>query len=382
MTVFKAFLGILKSNKIIVVLYTLILIFMAGFALNNMKTASDFVASKPAVIVINHDKGSQISEGFIKYIGKKCELKNISDKEKIGDALFSREVQYVVEIPNGYGKAIASGGDIGFTKMSAGEAGSGFAEMVVKRYIRAAKLGAADGRSESRIRAYTEQILVDDVKVHMTGDHGQNSAERIALYFNFASYSILAACVYVMCMIMAGFNQRNIRRRISVSSMPVEKHNRQLVASNATFATMFWLLYVIIGAIMLKDDIFNLRGILSILNALVFTIVALSIGFLISSFVTDKNAISGIVNVIALGSSFLCGVFIPAEFLPDSVLKVAHIIPTYWYVNTNDRMMEVEKFTSDAIKPIIVNTLVLLGFAVLFLLISNIAAKRRMSTSE
>ena len=36
----------------------------------------------------------------------------------------------------------------------------------------------------------------------------------------------------------------------------------------------------------------------------------------------NKNAINGIINVVALGSSFLCGTFVPVEFLPNRVFFI------------------------------------------------------------
>lgn len=37
-------------------------------------------------------------------------------------------------------------------------------------------------------------------------------------------------------------------------------------------------------------------------------------------------------NVIALGMSFLSGVFVPIEFLGDGIIKIAHFLPAYWYI--------------------------------------------------
>ena len=51
------------------------------------------------------------------------------------------------------------------------------------------------------------------------------------------------------------------------------------------------------------------------LNSLLFTICATTIEFFIVSIITNKNSISGIVNVVALGSNFLCGAFVPMKYL-------------------------------------------------------------------
>ena len=44
------------------------------------------------------------------------------------------------------------------------------------------------------------------------------------------------------------------------------------------------------------------------------------------------ETVSMVSNVIALGMSFLSGVFVPIEFLGDGIIKVAHFLPAYWYI--------------------------------------------------
>lgn len=122
---------------------------------------------------------------------------------------------------------------------------------------------------------------------------------------------------------------------------------------------------------------FSLNGIIYILNLFVFTICALSIAFLIGNLVNNKNAINGIVNVVALGSSFLCGAFVPAQFLPDTVLKIAHILPTYYYINNNEIISKFETLSIDNIKPIAINILIMFIFTIAFVVITNIISKKK-----
>lgn len=110
---------------------------------------------------------------------------------------------------------------------------------------------------------------------------------------------------------------------------------------------------------------------------MVLTICATAIAFFIGSIVKNKGAINGIVNVVALGSSFLCGAFVPMEWLPDSVLKIAHMIPTYYYIKTNEALKTLEEFSFETLRPIIMNMSMILGFAVLFIILTNLVSKRK-----
>lgn len=92
---------------------------------------------------------------------------------------------------------------------------------------------------------------------------------------------------------------------------------------------------------------------------------------------SSKGAINGIVNVIALGSSFLCGAFVPMEWLPDSALAIAHIIPTYYYIRTNEILKTIETFNFETLKPIITNMAIVIGFAIIFIVLTNIVSKKK-----
>ena len=59
---------------------------------------------------------------------------------------------------------------------------------------------------------------------------------------------------------------------------------------------------------------------------------------LCSVLIEEKRAINIATNIIGLGMSFLCGVFVPQELLSEKVLDVSRFLPAYWYVRTNDML--------------------------------------------
>ena len=101
------------------------------------------------------------------------------------------------------------------------------------------------------------------------------------------------------------------------------------------------------------------------------------IAFLVANIISNKNAINGIINVIGLGSSFLCGAFVPVEWLPDTVLKIAHILPSYWYIQTNELVKTLEVINMESLKPIFTNMAVVLGFSIIFIIIANLISKKK-----
>ena len=113
------------------------------------------------------------------------------------------------------------------------------------------------------------------------------------------------------------------------------------------------------------------------LNVFIFSLCSLVIALFISTLVNNKNAINGIVNVIALGSSFICGAFVPVEFLPKSVLNIAHVFPAYFYINSNEILKTMEIINLKNLKPFIINCLILLGFCLLFITLNNFISKHK-----
>ena len=126
-----------------------------------------------------------------------------------------------------------------------------------------------------------------------------------------------------------------------------------------------WIFFVILGRIMAGEQVFSPRGAAFIVNSLVFTACVLAMAYMFSTFLKEKNAVTGIINVVTLGCSFLCGVFVPAQFLPSWVLAAAHILPTYWFVENNNFLASSESLRSD-LAAYIINLSVLAGFMILF----------------
>lgn len=60
----------------------------------------------------------------------------------------------------------------------------------------------------------------------------------------------------------------------------------------------------------------------------------------------SKTATMGaFANVVSLGFSFLGGVFVPLELLGDTMKNIARFTPSYWYIQANNAIIGVEKFS-------------------------------------
>ena len=378
MTVFKTFLKILNKNKFIIILYTMFLIFFGGFNMQTSENNTNFVASKPDIMIVNYDEEKGITKDLIKYIEENSNVVDLKNNEDaINDALFYRDVNYVVYIPKNYNKDFMDGKNPEIEIKSTGDYQSSFAEMLLSRYIKVANIYQKSINSEEELISKINETLSKKSEVEITSKLDTNILSKATFYYNFANYSIMACLIYVICLILASFKDIKIQKRTIISSTNYKTLNRKILLSNSLFSIILWMIYVVLSFILVGDIMFSIHGIFYLINSFVFTICATTIALFIGNIVSNKNAISGIVNVIALGSSFLCGAFVPMEWLPDGVIKIAHILPSYYYISNNEVLKTLELINLNTIKPILLNIIIVLSFSIMFIILTNIVSKRK-----
>lgn len=382
MTVFKTFFRIVNKLKPTIILYTALLII---FGAVNMKTSDNninFVNSKPDILIINQDVNKGLTKNLIDYMKKNSNIVKVeNNEEKINDSLFYREVSYVIYIPKDYRKNVLLGKNPKLDIKKTDEYDAHLSEMMLKRYIKLQNIYNKEAGSEDELITLINDNINDDVNVKITSKVDTSKTYNIAYYFNFASYSILAIIIYIVCLVLCSFKEESISKRINISSINYKSHNNKILLASIVFSSIVWLLFVIIGVIVVGDIMFSIRGLISIINSFIFTFCALTLSILISSLTNNKNAISGIVNVIALGSAFLCGAFVPAEYLPSSVLNFAHILPAYYYINSNDLLKNIDVINISSMHPIIINMVVIIIFSILFIILNNIVTRKKRKSN-
>ncbi len=378
MTVFKTFLKIVKKYKGIILLYTVLLVVFGGINVKTNDTNTNFVASKPDILIVNNDKNTGITKNLIDYITKNSNIIELKDNEEaISDALFYRDVNYIIYIPKNYREDFLKGENPKIKVKSTGDYQASYAEMILSRYMKVANIYEKSIENEEVLIEKINETLSKETTIEITSKLDTDNLSKATFYYNFLNYSILAGCVYVICLILSSFREEKIRKRTIISSMNYKKHNRQLLVSNGILAIILWFFYVILSIILVGDIMLTSHGLIFIANSLVFTLCALTIAFLIGNLVNNKNAINGIINVVGLGSSFLCGAFVPAEWLPDTVLKIAHILPSYWYIHNNELIKKIEEVNFETLKPIFGNMGIVLLFSIGFIIITNIISKKK-----
>lgn len=378
MTVFNAFWKVINKYKGTIILFTIMLVAFGGINTTSNNNTVDFTNSKPDIIIVNNSENNALTKNLISYLKKNTNVKNIKNTEEArNDALFYREVNYIVYIPKDYQKDVLSGKTPVIDIKTVGDYTSSLAEMLLTRYLKIQSIYAKNISTEQELITVINKNLSKTSEVTITSKVDTTKTSRVSRYFNFASYSAMFIIIFVICMVLSSFHAKAIKKRTIISSMNYKTHNKYLLRASFVYSIIVWLLFMLLGTILFSNTILSLRGLVYAINLLIFIFTSLTLALLLSTLIDNKDAINGIVNVISLGSAFLCGAFIPTEWLPESVITISRIFPTYWYVNSNDLLASLQTINMTSLNQVIINMIVMLVFALIFIIINNIVSKKK-----
>lgn len=376
MTVFNTFWKVINKYKGTIILFTVMLVAFGGINTTSSNNSLDFTNNKPDNLIINNDQNKGLTKNLISYLKENTNVKNIKEEE-IDDALFYRQVNYIIYIHKNYRNDILSGINPKIDIKTTGDYDSSLAEMILTRYLKTQEVYSKTTSNEQELIEKINTNLKTKSEVSITSTVNTDKTSKVSRYYNFASYSIMYTIIFIICMVLSSFNEKVIKKRTIISSMNYKTHNKLILKASFLYSIIVWLLFMVLGIILFPDTIISLRGLIYTINAFVFTFASLTLALLISSLSSNKNVITGIANVVCLGSAFLCGAFIPTTWLPETVIKISRIFPTYWYVNSNDLLTSLEKINLNTLEPIIINMLVVLLFSLIFIVLTNIISKKK-----
>ena len=85
-----------------------------------------------------------------------------------------------------------------------------------------------------------------------------------------------------------------------------------------------------------------------LLNSVFMLFVAIALAYLMGTIAPNRDALTGIANIISLGMCFLGGAFVPLEFMGNDVKAVSQFLPVYWYEKANDILADFGHLTASA----------------------------------
>mgnify|MGYP001687474606 FL=1 len=374
----------------IVFIYVAILTSLSVINLN-AAPVTDFVDTKPEITIVSQDSSDlatkPFTKNFLNYLSKNTKIINLKESETT-DALFYQKISMILYLPEDLESKILSGQKVTLDYRTSGNYTAELSKNLIKRYFELQRTEILESKNSSKeqpnilsedsekIISRLNQRLDQSPTVRLASKNATNLS-KIAAFFNFASYTIMAIILYVTCFINASFNKSPVKKRTMVSSLHLKKYNFSLLLANSIFAFSVFALLTTLSFFVLGDIVLTPFFIFEILNILLYTLAALTLAELVSTFNLSRDAVSGVVNLLSLAPAFLSGAFVPTYFLPSFVLTIAHIFPTYWFIDTNNKITTLTEFSFSSFLAILPNLLVLVLFSIIFIMANLVLSKKK-----
>ena len=152
-------------------------------------------------------------------------------------------------------------------------------------------------------------------------------------FFQYLPYVTLMILMCGLSPVLMTFHEKKIDARIHCSALANIRISSQLGLACFAYVFFIWIVFLVVAfALTGPSQFFSAAGLMCILNSGVFMLIATAIALLLGSFNLDMNIVNMVSNILALGMSFLCGIFVPQSILGDKVLAIGRFLPAYWNV--------------------------------------------------
>ncbi len=345
MQVFKAFLRSARKFLPVNLLYFVIFcsIAVAATKFNIEDETASFQTVSLTVGVIDED-GSGASKALCDYLSTLHTLTPLThDREALLDGLFYRTLDYALILPDGFEERLSDQEEehLYETVQIPGVFSSAFVDEQINSYLKALRLCLAGGLSLDDACSMTAETLASasnqvQILESETDRPADSTLTSVFYFYQFLAYIIISMILTGLTPILTIFQEENLARRTSCSSASLLGRNLQIALGSALYCLLVWILFILTSRVLYGPTVFSERGLLCIANSFLLLPVGVSISLIIGCFSPSGNAINMINNIVTLGMSFLCGIFIPQQILGQQVLAFSKYLPLYWYVKNND----------------------------------------------
>lgn len=344
MIVFKTFFKILKKYKLVITIYTgiffLVMVLNGG---SDNGVESTFNGESIDFTVINRD-GSYMGDAIREYLSQGNNFKEKKDDIKsLRNDLYYRDIYYVLIVPEGYEKSVEAEKPMELTNMKVKASAMGYyMDIKVDRFVSTVNNYIAAGEDLQSAVDDAMNIMDNETEVSMMTDNKVKKNPDYYTYYTVGSYVLVSVVIGCVAPILMVFGKKDIRKRITCSSISYKSYNLQLAAGTLITCMAIWAVFNLLSWILYNGEMSAVEFALHMLNTLCFVIVAMGMAFITGSLVSNKMIIDGITNVLGLGMAFLGGAFVPLSILGDGIKKAAKFIPVYWYITGTEKISGVE----------------------------------------
>ena len=340
MQVCKTFARVAKKNLpntfIYYVVFMVILIAMSANA--SATNGKQFQVSSVNLCIFDEDH-STASTALSDYLSSLHHIVSLdsSDRDTLQDNMYYYQIDYVLTIPKDFEQNLTSQSieNLVETSKRKDSCSGYFVDRQIDNYIQALVLYMKSGASISDAIASTNTSLaaVPEVETVSFSNTEKSGNDMMYYFFQYFPYVILMMLLGGLSPVLMAFRKPLMKARLSCGALPQSRISAQLGLGCLIYVFLWWLGFLAIATVLYGPaQLFSRSGLFCILNSAVYLLIATAIALLLGSFPMDFNIINMIANILGLGTSFLCGIFVPQAYLGEKVLTVGRFLPAYWYV--------------------------------------------------
>lgn len=417
MSTFKTTFRVLFAQRVVIVIYVFALCcMMFGLSWSTVSSLAKSDSSvtydpgRPEVSIINRDgtQGDKFVAAMTDFVSHDCDLVDIgSTDEDLQTAVASNYTDLIVILPANYTDNLvqAISDDTALPELDVvtsytGELGT-LARLSVEDFVRLTRMEALSMSTDADLTVDTLMKAAAQVNTNVK-DSAQafptvsvapdtqaatdkEDAARISFEttLKYGVYPILTAMLVCTALAMGSFNNANIRRRLYSSPRTSGSLVLQEMAACALFGVGVCVFYYLVSLALPLATGLPLAGIplhtyiLGFVTLVLYGMIGVAAGFMLSMFTFNEVAINGFANVLGLLVMFTSGTAFPVDMMPKVMINIGKLLPGWWYCQAIDAISGADGInTSQYISAIGITVLYALAFICLGLIFSRIHRRR------
>lgn len=397
MQAFKAALRIVMNHPVYLLVYVGFLSLMGVFITSSINVGGDgteYTASKAPFAVIDRD-GSPLSESLTAFLSRQGEKVEVADDPfAMQDAVATGQVRYLLVVPEGYGDDFVEAARTGDAEpvlestFSYGTMAGTLVDEQANQYLGLVRAAAAlepDAPAASVLARADEAAATSAEVETVQTSNGAAPADQFAFYLQWGTYTMTAAVVVCVGLLMSAFNRTDLYRRNLISPMSSLRLGMQKAAASLLVMALVWAITSGIGLAAFGSSLADVPPAavaLTLACAFVFALVPLTIGFLLGQLGAGEMMANAVGNILGMVMSFLGGAWISIELMGPEIQALSRFIPTSWYTDAVSKSVHLTDMTFASVAPVLGDMGIVLLFAAALFAVALVAGRVRMRSSE
>lgn len=397
MQAFKAALRVVMSHPVYLLVYVGFLSLMGVFITSSINMGIDgteYTASKAPFAVVDRDS-SPLSESLTAFLSEQGEaVEVVDDSFALQDAVATGQARYLLIVPEGYGEDFMEAARSGAEEptlesvFSYGTIASTLVDEQVNQYLGLVRAAAAlePDASTTSVLARADEAAVKTAEVEtVQTPNAATPADQFAFYLQWGTYTMTAAIIVCVGLLMSAFNRTDLYRRNLISPVSSLRLGIQKAGASLLVTLTVWAITCGIGLAAFGS---SLAGVppaavaLALGCAFVFALVPLTIGFLLGQLGASETMANAVGNISGMVMSFLGGAWISIELMGPEVQMLSRFVPTSWYTEAVSKSVHLTDVTLASAAPVLANMGVVILFAAALFAVALVVGRVRMRSSE